>query len=112
MTLELIFNIIHVIFGFLSNNWLSALIAVLAFGYNLISKLRKRNSFTMIIDDMKHNLDSSNKVGLEYKIKFIVYVLICLSLSVLSVFGSACTVYLLFGLLICSDKDQSKTTWP
>ncbi len=30
----------------------------------------------MIIDDMKHNLDSSNKVGLEYKIKFIVYVLI------------------------------------
>ena len=76
MALELIFNIIHVIFGFLSNNWLSALIAVLAFGYNLISKLRKRNSFTMIIDDMKHNLDSSNKVGLEYKIKFIVYVLI------------------------------------
>ena len=30
----------------------------------------------MIIDDMKGNLNSSNKVGLEYKVKFIVYVLI------------------------------------
>jgi uncharacterized protein (UPF0333 family) len=30
----------------------------------------------MIIDDMKNNLDSSNKVGLEYKVKFIIYVLI------------------------------------
>ena len=30
----------------------------------------------MIIDDMKNNLSSSNKVGLEYKIKFILYVLV------------------------------------
>ncbi len=30
----------------------------------------------MIIDDMKNNLDSTNKVGLEYKVKFIIYVLI------------------------------------
>ena len=30
----------------------------------------------MVIDDMKNNLDSSNKVGLEYKVKFIIYVLI------------------------------------
>ena len=74
--MELIFNAIHVILGFLSNNWLSFLIAIIACGYNLISRLKKRNSFSMIIDDMKHNLDSSNKVGLEYKIKFIIYVLI------------------------------------
>ena len=38
--------------------------------------MRKNNSFNMIIDDMKNNLDSSNKVGLEYKVKFIIYVLI------------------------------------
>ena len=30
----------------------------------------------MIIDNMKENISSSNKVGLEYKIKFVVYVLI------------------------------------
>ena len=30
----------------------------------------------MIIDDMRNNLNSSNKVGLEYKVKFIIYVLI------------------------------------
>ena len=30
----------------------------------------------MIIDDMQGNLNSSNKIGLEYKVKFIIYVLI------------------------------------
>ncbi len=30
----------------------------------------------MIIDDMRNNLNSSNKVGIEYKVKFIIYVLI------------------------------------
>ena len=38
--------------------------------------MRKNNSFSMIIDDMKNNLDSSNKVGIEYKVKFIIYVII------------------------------------
>ena len=30
----------------------------------------------MIIDDIKSTVSSSNKVGLEYKIKFIIYVII------------------------------------
>ena len=38
--------------------------------------MKKRNIFNMIIDDMKGNISSSHKVGLEYKIKFIVYVII------------------------------------
>ena len=76
MTLELYLNIIHIIFGFLSNNWLSALISISLFCYNLYYKMKKRNSFNMIIDDFRENLSSSNKVGLEYKIKFVVYVLI------------------------------------
>ena len=38
--------------------------------------MRKKNCFSMIIDDMRNNLNSSNKVGLEYKVKFIIYVLI------------------------------------
>ena len=71
-------NIAHIIFGFLSNNWLSLIIAISLFVYNLFSKMKKKNSFIMIIDDMKGNLNSSNKVGLEYKIKFVVYVLIAI----------------------------------
>ena len=38
--------------------------------------MKKRNSFNIVIDDMKGNLSSSNKVGLEYKVKFVIYVLI------------------------------------
>ena len=71
-------NIAHIIFGFLSNNWLSLIIAISLFVYNLFSKMKNKNSFIMIIDDMKGNLNSSNKVGLEYKIKFVVYVLIAI----------------------------------
>ena len=76
MTMELYLNIIHIIFGILSNNWLSALISISIFGYNLYFKTKKRNCFNMIIDDMKENLSSSNRVGLIYKIKFVIYVLI------------------------------------
>ena len=64
------------VFGFLSNNWLSLLVAIIFLLYNLYSRVKKKNSFTMIIDDMKNNLDSSNKVGIEYKVKFIIYVII------------------------------------
>jgi hypothetical protein len=60
----------------LSNNWISLILAIVLFTYNLFSRFKKKNSFTMIIDDMKNNLDSTNKVGLEYKVKFIIYVLI------------------------------------
>ena len=74
--MELYFNIAHVIFGLLSNNWLSLVIASIFLCYNLFSRLQKKNSFNMIIDDIKENLKSSDKVGIEYKIKFIFYVLI------------------------------------
>ena len=43
----------------------------------------------MIIDDMKGNLSSTNKVGLEYKIKFVIYVLVsiyALCYAILSTF--------------------------
>ena len=38
----------------------------------------------MIIDDMQGNLNSSNKIGLEYKVKFIIYVLILISRKIVS----------------------------
>ena len=43
----------------------------------------------MIIDDMKGNLSSTNKVGLEYKFKFVFYVLVsiyALCYAILSTF--------------------------
>ena len=52
------------------------LIAVGLFCYNLYSKLRKKNNFNIIIDNIQENISSSNKVGLEYKIKFLIYLLI------------------------------------
>ena len=66
----------HIIFGFLSNNWLSTLIAFGLLCYNLYSRIKNKNNLSMIIDDMKGNLSSTNKVGLEYKIKFVILVLI------------------------------------
>ena len=60
----------------MSNNWLSALIAICLFCYNLFSKIKKKNSFSVIIDEIKSNVSSRNKVGLEYKFKFIIYLLI------------------------------------
>ena len=76
--MEIYLGIAHIIFGILSNNWLSLLIALCIFGYNLFSKLKKKNSFRLIIDDMSNSLSSTNKVGFEYKIKFVIYILIAI----------------------------------
>ena len=38
--------------------------------------MKKKNSFNIIIDDMKSNLNTSNNIGFEYKIKFIFYILL------------------------------------
>ena len=51
----------------------------------------------MIIDNMKENISSSNKVGLEYKIKFVVYVLI-------SIYS------LCYAILAHFDEDESFET--
>ena len=51
----------------------------------------------MIIDDMQGNLNSSNKIGLEYKVKFIIYVLI-------SIYS------LCYAILAHFDEDESFET--
>ena len=84
--MEIILNIILVIFGILSNNWLSLLIALIFLLYNLYSRLRKKNSFNILIDDLKHNIDSSKKVGLEYKFKFIFYMIISIYALLFAIF--------------------------
>ena len=40
----------------------------------------------MIIDNLKHNLDLSKKVGLEYKVKFIIYMLISIYALLYAIF--------------------------
>ena len=60
----------------MSNNWLSALIAIGLFCYNLYSKYQNKNCFRLVIDDMKGNVYSSKKVGFKYKVKFIIYIII------------------------------------
>ena len=39
-------------------------------------------NFSMIIDDKKNNLESANKVGFLYKIKFIFYTIILLVITI------------------------------
>ena len=41
----------------------------------------------MIIDDMKGNLLSTNRVGLEYKVKFVIQVLIAIYALCFSILG-------------------------
>ena len=68
--------------------------AIVFFSYDLYAKFKNKNSINVIIDDMKGNLSSSNKVGLEYKIKFILYVL-------LSIYS------LCYAILSYFDEDES-----
>ena len=58
----------------MANNWLSLLIALIFTMYNLYSKFKNKNSINLIIDDMKENINSSSKVGIIYKVKFVLYV--------------------------------------
>ena len=76
MSLELIFNILNIVFAFGSNNWLSAGISILIFLYNIYLKLRKRSLLTFIFDNQKENKSAGNRVSMIFKIKFIVYTLI------------------------------------
>ncbi len=41
----------------------------------------------MIIDDMKGNLSSTNRVGLEYKVKFVIQVLIAIYALCFAILG-------------------------
>ncbi len=68
--------------------------AIVFFSYDLYAKFKNKNSINVIIDDMKGNLSSSSKVGLEYKIKFILYVL-------LSIYS------LCYAILSHFDEDES-----
>ena len=72
MNLELLINLVNILFAFGSNNWLSVAISIVIFCYNIYTKIRKKNLLTLIIDNQKENRSAGDRVGMI----FIVYTLI------------------------------------
>ena len=59
--------------------------------YNIYSRIKKVHIFQMLIDDRKKNLENANRVGLLYKIKFILYTLVTMcsvSILIIKCFGN------------------------
>ena len=70
------------ILGLFDNNILQTFFAIIILGYNIYSRIKGIYNFSMIIDDRKNNLESANKVGFLYKIKFIFYTIILLVITI------------------------------
>ena len=89
MNLELFFNLMNILFAFGSNNWLSVVIAILVFCYNIYTKIRKQNLLSLIVDNHKDNRSAGDRVAMLFKIKFIIYTIIsmyALSFAILHFF--------------------------
>ena len=89
MNLELFFNLMNIVFAFGSNNWLSVIISILVFCYNIYTKLRKQNLLSLIIENNKENRSAGERVGMIFKVKFIIYTIIsmyALSFAILHFF--------------------------
>ena len=76
MNLELFFNLMNILFAFGSNNWLSVTFSIILFCYNIYTKIRKRNLLSFVIDNQKENRSAGDRVGMIFKIKFIIYTVI------------------------------------
>ena len=78
------------ILGLLDNNIIFFLASLSALIYNIYSKITKLYVLNMLIDDRKKNLNEADRVGLLYKIKFVLYTLLTMianSFLVLNYFG-------------------------
>ena len=92
MNLELFFNLMNILFAFGSNNWLSVVISFVVFCYNIYTKIRKQNLISLIANNNKENRSAGDRVGMIFKIKFIVYTIIsmyALCFAILHFFDSA-----------------------
>lgn len=76
MNLELFFNLMNMLFAFGANNWLSVAISIIIFCYNIYIKIRKQYLLSMVIDNQKENRSAADRVGMIFKIKFIIYTVI------------------------------------
>ena len=76
MNLELFFNLMNILFAFGSNNWLSVVISILVFCYNIYLKIQKNQYLSLIAENQKENKSAGERVGMIFKYKFIVYTVI------------------------------------
>ena len=87
---ELYLSVILTIFGLLENNIIFFGSSLLALIYNIYSRINNIYVLNMIIDDRKKNVKEANRIGLLYKIKFILYTLLTMfavAFLVLNCFG-------------------------
>ena len=97
MKYELICNTATTLFGILSNNWISVIIALVVLCYNLYNHKIHKYNFSIIIDDNKDNVKESNKISLTYKVKFLIYVII-------SIYGMCIAILDIFDEIEFMDK--------
>ena len=76
MNLELFFNLMNILFAFGSNNWLSVAISILVFCYNIYLKIQKNQYLSLIVENQKENKSAADRVGMIFKVKFIIYTVI------------------------------------
>ena len=76
MNIEFLFNLLNLLFAFGSNNWLSVGISIVLFCYNIYLKVKGQYYLSLVIDAQKENRSSGERVGMIFKIKFIVYTLV------------------------------------
>ena len=76
MNLELIFNLMNILFDCGSNNWVSVVISILVFCYNIYTKIKKQNLFSLIINARKENRSAGDRIAMIFKVKFIIYSII------------------------------------
>ena len=79
-----------IITSLLDNNLLFFIPSLIILIYNIYSRIKKVHIFQLLIDDRKKNVENANRVGLLYKIKFILYTLVTMcsvSILIIKCFG-------------------------
>ena len=111
MNYELFINLLNVVFAFGSNNWLSVVISILLFFYNIYNKLRKQNLLSLVINKQKDNSAAAQRVGTIFKIKFIIYTIIsiyALCFAILHFFDEMDNYGLNFKIFNRYDKEEDE----
>ena len=111
MNYELFINLLNVVFAFGSNNWLSVVISILLFFYNIYNKIRKQNLLSLVINNQKENSTSAQRVRTKFKIKFIIYTIIsiyALCFAILHFFDEMDNYGLNFKIFNRYDKEEDE----
>ena len=88
MTIEILWNITHVIFGIWANNIISTIIAINFLLYNIHNKTKKKKGFNMIIDNMEENISFIENISFEFKVKFLFYMIVTIYSVCFGLFSS------------------------